>query len=101
MPIMRLLWHTLRARDALDARIAADGLLERAGDALEDGLDEVVRLVGGEDLDGEGESGLLSEAAQELDGELRGEIAGLEPVQVHALGQAKDEQRTAAEIERD
>ncbi len=77
-----LLQHPLRARNALHARIAADGLLERAGEALEDRLDEVMRLVGIEDLDVQRQARLLREGAEEFDRELRRKIARLEPVQI-------------------
>ena len=78
-------------------RVAADGLLNGAGQALEDRLSmrwcvslEIERL------DVQRQARLLREGAEELDRELRGKIARLEPVQVEALRRAKNEERPRA-----
>jgi hypothetical protein len=94
-----LLEGAFGAGDALDAWVALGGKLEGFGEGFEDGFEEVVWVGALDDVDVEGEAGVLGEGAEEFNDELCGEGAGVEVGEGEFFGGAEDEEGAAADVE--
>ena len=91
--------RTLGRRDALDAGIRLDGGAQGAGEGLELGLDDVVRVAPGGDVHVQADPGVQGDRLEDVAGQGAGEVAADQVVFLAGRLAAVDQVRAAGDVD--